>query len=149
MTTAAPILSIIIFLFHHSYTYLPHNRGKCIIPDSLHCLLFKLYMIDYSRKLSLAFFHFDQVSSVECLEAPALFAFFRFSFTGSGLASMTALETAPGACFLFPADQIILPMREKSRKTDPLRIRRGSIYSHRKLFYKCAKIRYTSADNGD
>jgi len=52
---------------------------------------------------------------------------------------MTVRETPPGACFLFPAGQLILRIREKSRKTDPERIRRGSIYSHRKPFTDARK----------
>ncbi len=52
---------------------------------------------------------------------------------------MTAREKVLRACFLFPADQVILPIREKSRKTDPVRIRRGSSYSHRKPFTDARK----------
>ena len=70
----------------------------------------------------------------EYLNAPALPAFFSFSFTGKGLASLTVRETAPGLCFLFPAGQVILRIRGKSLKIDPDRIRRGAIYSHRKPF---------------
>lgn len=81
----------------------------------------------------------DQVFIPECLDAPALSAFFSFSFTGRGLAALTARETAPGACFLFPADQVILRIREKSRKTVPTRILCGSIYSHRKSFTDARK----------
>nr|WP_306278078.1 tyrosine-type recombinase/integrase [Pantoea sp. Fr+CA_20] len=75
----------------------------------------------------------------ECLDAPTRPNFFIFSFTGRGLASLNVRETAPGACFLFPADQVILHIREKRRKTDPSRIRHGSIYSHRKLFTDARK----------
>lgn len=72
-----------------------------------------------------------QAPSQECLEAPALPAFFCFSFNGRGYALLTVDKTASKACFLFPAAQVILRIREQSRKTDPLRIHRGSIYSHR------------------
>ncbi len=61
---------------------------------------------------------------------------------------MTARETVLRACFLFPADQVILPIQEKSRKTDPVRIRRGSIYSHRKPFTDARKY-VPPADNRD
>ncbi|MDQ1228570.1 hypothetical protein QE443_004831 [Pantoea ananatis] len=81
----------------------------------------------------------DQVFIPECLDAPALPAFFSFSFTGRGLASLTVRETARSAAFLFPSDQVILRIREKSRITDPQRIRRGSIYSHRKPFTDARK----------
>jgi len=70
----------------------------------------------------------------ECLDVKSLPAFFSFFFITRGLASLTVRETLPGACFLFPAVQVILRICDKNRKTVPLRIRRGSIYSHRKPF---------------
>lgn len=65
--------------------------------------------------------------------------FFIFLFITRGLEPLTVRETPPGACFLFPAGQLILLIREKSRKTDPERIRRGSINSHRKPFTDARK----------
>ncbi|KHE00950.1 hypothetical protein NL54_12980 [Pantoea stewartii] len=44
-----------------------------------------------------------EVFILECLGGPALPAFFSFSFTDRGLASVTARETALMACFLFAA----------------------------------------------
>jgi integrase len=43
-------------------------------------------------------------------------------------------QGAAARAFLFPADQVILRIRDKSRKTDPDRILCGSIYSGRKRF---------------
>ena len=81
----------------------------------------------------------DPVFIPECLDAPALPAFYIFSFTGRGLASLKVRATALRACFLFPADKVILRIREKSRKTDTVRIRCGSIYTHRKPFTDARK----------
>lgn len=91
------------------------------------------------RSAAIPLFVSHQVLSIECLDAPALPAFFSFSFTGRGLASLTVRETARMTGFLFPAGQLILRIREKSRKTDPERIRHGSIYSHRKPFTDARK----------
>ncbi|WP_345891956.1 tyrosine-type recombinase/integrase [Pantoea ananatis] len=81
----------------------------------------------------------DQVFIPEYLDAFALPGFFIFFIITRGLASLRVRETAPGACFLFPSDQVILRIREKSRETDPERIRCGSIYSHRKPFTDARK----------
>jgi len=56
------------------------------------------------------------------LDAPALPAFLIFFLINRALASLALRETAPGACFLFPADQVILRIREKAGKA----IQKGS-----------------------
>lgn len=81
----------------------------------------------------------SQAYSLECLDAAAPPVFFSFFFITSGLSSLRVSETAPGACFLFQPDQVILRIGKKSRKTDPCRIRRGSIYSHRNPFTDARK----------
>lgn len=70
-----------------------------------------------------------QAFSLECLVPPPPRFSRRFPFTVSDLLGDQLPNSARSPRCLIPAFKVILPIQEKSRKTDPGRIRSGSIYS--------------------
>lgn len=74
--------------------------------------------------------HSVQVFSLECLVRPLPRPVSALPFTVIGLHDdRSPVQRLTPRC-LFQADQVILRIREKSRKSDPKRILSGSIYSH-------------------
>lgn len=71
----------------------------------------------------------DQASRLECLARPLPRPVSVLPFTVIGLHGVRRPDQRLKARCLFQADQVVLHIREKSRKTDPDRILSGSIYS--------------------
>lgn len=77
----------------------------------------------------LCFLYGHQVSSLECLARPLPRPVSALLFTVIGLRGDRRPDQRLKSRCLFQADQVVLHIREKSRKTDPDRILSGSIYS--------------------
>ncbi len=90
-----------------------------------------------------------QGHSLECLARPLPRPVSVLPFTVIGLHGDRRPDQRLKARCLFQADQVVLHIREKSRKIDPDRILSGSIYSRGFWLDRQAKIRSTPSDNGD